>query len=91
MYYNTSAIISRTRELKAQSLIFLETYWIIAVYIIRVNPLFNTLATPTHAHLMRAVAVQQEQSSQLDAVIVGAVVHVASTVYGIDARAASPL
>lgn len=49
------------------------------------NPLFNTLATPTHAHLMRAVAVQQEQSSQLDAEIVGAVVHVASTVYGIDA------
>lgn len=45
------------------------------------------LPLPAHAHLMRAVAVQQEQSSQLEAVIVGAVVHVASSVYGIDAVA----
>jgi hypothetical protein len=37
-----------------------------------------------HAHLIRAAAVQHEQSSQLDAVTVGAVVHVASTVNGID-------
>jgi hypothetical protein len=32
------------------------------------------------AHLMRALAVQHEQSSQLEAVMVGAVVHVASRV-----------
>lgn len=31
-----------------------------------------------HAHLIRAVAVQHEQSLQLEAVMVGAVVHVAS-------------
>src|SRR4051812_41136374 len=40
-----------------------------------------------HARLIRAAAVQHEQSSQLDAVTVGAVVHVASIVNVIDAVA----
>jgi hypothetical protein len=49
--------------------------------------LLSSDKTLNHAHLIRAAVIQHEQSSQLDAVTVGAVVHVASIVNGIDAVA----
>jgi hypothetical protein len=59
-------------------------------YIIPFNSVFTLPPSSkalNHAHLIRTAAVQHEQSSQLDAVTVGAVVHVASIVNGIDAVA----
>jgi hypothetical protein len=45
----------------------------------------SPIKTLNHAHLIRAAAVQHEQSLQLDALTVGAVAHVASLVNGTDA------